>query len=450
MAVERYIMKQVFCITNFSLAMFIVLFMLISPAQAEVPVVHAILFYSPSCPHCHKVIAEDLPPLLKKYPDQLFIVGIDTYTEQGHELYETIVNTYQIPPERLGVPTIIVGETVLVGSLEIPEQFPGIIEDGLTAGGISWPDIPEVQKLLLNEGFSDFDGSTEDEEPGDMVRDEPINEDGDIDDVDDMVQKESVDERATDDIDDKDRNAYADDQSEAAEVHEEALLPEDTHSEDESLGISTSLEEAVFTTDHLTLTERFARDKTGNTVSVIVLLGMIFSVVGVGASVFRSPINPKPWPNWMVPTLVLIGMGVAIYMGYVEITRSEAVCGPVGDCNTVQQSPYASLFGIIPIGVLGIGGYLLIGITWLFAVNGPAKWKNISAIGLWLLSLFGALFSIYLTFLEPFVIGATCAWCLTSAIVMHLLLWATTAPAMTVWKEAKIHTIKQIKSKNEF
>jgi uncharacterized membrane protein len=26
--------------------------------------------------------------------------------------------------------------------------------------------------------------------------------------------------------------------------------------------------------------------------------------------------------------------------------------------------------------------------------------------------------SVYLTFLEPFVIGATCAWCLTSAVLM--------------------------------
>ena len=414
-------MKHIFCITSLSLAILTVLFILISPAQAEVPMVHALLFYSPSCPHCHKVINEDLPPLLEKYPDQLFIVGIDTYTEQGHELYEAIVNTYQIPSERLGVPTMIVGETILVGSLEIPEQFPGIIEDGLVTGGIGWPDIPEVQKLLTNEGFSDSDGSIDGEEPSGMPENESLYDDADIADVDDMVQKESVDE-----------------QVEAAKVPEEALLPEDTRSEDELIGISTSLEEAASAAAQLTLTERFARDKTGNTVSVVVLFGMIFSVVGVGTAVLHSTNNPKPWPNWIVPALVLIGTFVAIYMGYVEITQTEAVCGPVGDCNTVQQSPYASLFGIIPIGVFGVAGYLLIGVTWFFAVIGPAKWKNISALGLWLLSLFGALFSIYLTFLEPFIIGATCAWCLTSAVIMHLLLWAATAPALRVWGDYRI------------
>ena len=34
----------------------------------------------------------------------------------------------------------------------------------------------------------------------------------------------------------------------------------------------------------------------------------------------------------------------------------------------------------------------------------------------------GVLFSVCLTFLEPFVIGATCAWCLSSAVIMTLLL----------------------------
>jgi uncharacterized membrane protein len=37
------------------------------------------------------------------------------------------------------------------------------------------------------------------------------------------------------------------------------------------------------------------------------------------------------------------------------------------------------------------------------------------------LSTFGIGFSIYLTFLEPFVIGATCIWCIISAAIMTVL-----------------------------
>jgi uncharacterized membrane protein len=38
------------------------------------------------------------------------------------------------------------------------------------------------------------------------------------------------------------------------------------------------------------------------------------------------------------------------------------------------------------------------------------------------LALAGTLFSLYLTYLEAFVIEAICAWCLTSAVVITLLL----------------------------
>jgi uncharacterized membrane protein len=44
------------------------------------------------------------------------------------------------------------------------------------------------------------------------------------------------------------------------------------------------------------------------------------------------------------------------------------------------------------------------------------------------MSAIGMLFSIYLTFLEPFVIGATCAWCLASAVIMTALFWLSLLP----------------------
>ena len=55
-------------------------------------------------------------------------------------------------------------------------------------------------------------------------------------------------------------------------------------------------------------------------------------------------------------------------------------------------------------------------------------------MGMWLATLLGTLFSIYLTFLEPFVIGATCAWCITSALVMTLIFWAAAGPARRAWR----------------
>ncbi|MCK4825116.1 vitamin K epoxide reductase family protein, partial [bacterium] len=161
---------------------------------------------------------------------------------------------------------------------------------------------------------------------------------------------------------------------------------------------------------------------TGNSISVVVLVGMILAILGVSKNIVHPSSNIGKLPLEIAPILIVIGLCVAIYMGYVEITQTKAICGPVGDCNTVQQSSYAYIFGIIPIGALGVLGYLIIAITWLFGNFGSIYWLKHSMYIFFVSTLLGTIFSIYLTFLEPFVIGASCAWCRTSAVVMTLLL----------------------------
>ena len=121
-----------------------VLLMAVAPARADdgETVVHAILFYSPNCPHCHQVIEEVLSPLMEQYGEQLQIIGADTSTSQGSAIYNAAIEHFVIPPERQGVPTLIIGDVVLVGSREIPEQLPGLVEEGVVAGGVDWPAIP--------------------------------------------------------------------------------------------------------------------------------------------------------------------------------------------------------------------------------------------------------------------------------------------------------------------
>ena len=49
--------------------------------------------------------------------------------------------------------------------------------------------------------------------------------------------------------------------------------------------------------------------------------------------------------------------------------------------------------------------------------------------------MFGVLFSTYLTYLEAFVIHATCSWCILSAVLMILLLWVSTPKAQNYFFE---------------
>jgi uncharacterized membrane protein len=180
----------------------------------------------------------------------------------------------------------------------------------------------------------------------------------------------------------------------------------------------------------MTMFDRFNLDRTGNSLSVLVLVGMLLSLVVRG---YPPRVRGAEWPSWVIPTLVLVGAGAAAYLSYIEITQTEAMCGPVGDCNAVNQSGYATLFGFLPVGVLGLIGYGVILVLWALRRSGSSDLPRFATLGLWGAAFLGTIFSVYLTFLEPFVIGATCAWCLTSAVVMTLLLWATAPLAAKVW-----------------
>ena len=182
---------------------------------------------------------------------------------------------------------------------------------------------------------------------------------------------------------------------------------------------------------------RFAADPAANSIAVALLVGMLgalaWALVRFGRA--AGPRISNPVLTWLIPALCLLGLTVAGYLAYVEATQISAVCGPIGDCNTVQQSPYSHLFGVLSIGVFGLIGYTLIVIAWVLARAGGGRTSTRATMALFLLALLGTLFSIYLTFLEPFVIGATCAWCLTSAALMTALMLLTAGSAGLAFQE---------------
>jgi uncharacterized membrane protein len=174
----------------------------------------------------------------------------------------------------------------------------------------------------------------------------------------------------------------------------------------------------------------------GFTLAIIILVGMVLSLLyALGCLLYGilKDVNPTPlpaWQDWLIPIQCVIGLGVAGYLSYIEITLSQAMCGPVGDCNAVQLSPYARLWDVLPIGVLGMGGYIAMIIAWW---AGRQKWSWVSShapIALFGMAFFGTVFSAYLTYLEPFVIKAVCIWCITSAIIITLLLFLSVNPAL--------------------
>lgn len=352
------------------LILFVLLFFVPSLASGQQPVVRAVLFYSPTCPHCHDVMENALPPIVERYPNQLDIIGIDVSHKVGLELYQASIAAFQIPEDRLGVPTLIVGTNVLVGSIEIAEIFPQIVQTGLSAGGIDWPPIPNLDKVLASQT-------------------NPI-----------------------------------------SKISEPAPMTE------------PASQAPIFI-------QRFNQDPLANTIAVIVLIGMSISAAAVLINYLQG--SSKKFltaPAWSLPLVSVIGLGIAIYLSYVELTHTTAVCGPVGNCNSVQDSPYAVLFGILPVGVLGIIGYSAILGSWLFSSVGPILYRNFFKIAIWGMAWFGVLFAIYLTFLEPFVIGATCAWCIANSIIMTFILLASTQPAKEALRIDELDELVEIEEED--
>jgi uncharacterized membrane protein len=157
------------------------------------------------------------------------------------------------------------------------------------------------------------------------------------------------------------------------------------------------------------------------------LIGMVMLVGYVAITWSSRAAEPPAWHAWAILALILFGLCVAGYLAYVEVTASTAFC-PAGDCNKVQTSEYARLFGVLPIGWIGVGGCVALLLTWLGTRFPLPRVRDLSAVAMLAGAAFGVLFSIYLTYLETFVIGAMCIWCLSSALIMTTILWLSLAP----------------------
>ncbi|MFN8497459.1 MAG: vitamin K epoxide reductase family protein [Anaerolineae bacterium] len=312
-----------------------------SAPQATDPVVHAVLFYSDLCSHCHYVMANVLPPLQGRYGARLAIRLIEVSAPQNRARLRQAGAALGLAADAIGVPLLVIGERGLVGAVEIENELPTLIETHLAAGGVAYPTLPGVA------------------EPAAASSPNPAPTPGP-----------------------------------AAEA---------------------------------------APRSNGFALAIAILLGMAAALVYTAFAITRGVRGAHvallpPRFDIVLPVVAVLGLAVAGYLTYVETTSVRAICGPVGDCNAVQSSPYARLLGVVPVGVVGALGYIGILGVWLWQ-RFRSDWLAVYApLILFGMALFGVIFSLYLTYLEPFVIGAVCAWCLTSAVLITATLLLTVGP----------------------
>ncbi|WP_299028361.1 vitamin K epoxide reductase family protein [uncultured Thermanaerothrix sp.] len=118
--------------------------------------------------------------------------------------------------------------------------------------------------------------------------------------------------------------------------------------------------------------------------------------------------------------LGLIGLIDSLYLTWIKISHTEALCLPgFGNCDIVNNSRYSEIMGI-PIALLGALAYLTI-LGLLFVEQRMPHWQENTSLILFGVTLAGTGYSAYLTYLEFAIIKAICPFCLLSAIVMGLL-----------------------------
>jgi len=123
------------------------------PAQNEPDVegaVHAIYFYANDCPHCIDVLDTLIRSLQSEYGDLLDIRLLEIGIPEYYEAMLLIESCCEVDPSERSIPSLVIDDQILIGETEIREQFPTLVEEGIAAGGVPFPDIEglDTSKLI--------------------------------------------------------------------------------------------------------------------------------------------------------------------------------------------------------------------------------------------------------------------------------------------------------------
>jgi uncharacterized membrane protein len=120
--------------------------------------------------------------------------------------------------------------------------------------------------------------------------------------------------------------------------------------------------------------------------------------------------------------LTVLGLGVAGYLTYVHYSGATPVCSIKGNpCSQVQKSRYSELIGI-PVALIGLIGYILILGSLLVRESEMSRFVTAC------LTLGGFGFSAYLTYREIFTLEKICEWCVSSAVIVTVLM------VLAIWR----------------
>lgn len=119
-----------------------------------------------------------------------------------------------------------------------------------------------------------------------------------------------------------------------------------------------------------------------------------------------------------VAVLALAGGFVALYLLLYKMGfYGRLACGAGGSCSVVQASSYAEFLGV-PVAGWGVGWYAAVLAAAVGGLQPGQVERGWPGPALAVLAAGGVAFTLYLTYVELFVLEAVCRWCVGSAALV--------------------------------
>jgi uncharacterized membrane protein len=128
----------------------------------------------------------------------------------------------------------------------------------------------------------------------------------------------------------------------------------------------------------------------------------------------------------IVAALALAGIFISLYLTLYKIGVIGELSCSIGSCETVNTSKWSRFLGL-PVAAWGLLFYLDVFVVALVGTMRRFEFEPAFSFVLVGEAAVGVLFSAWLTYLELGVIHAICIWCVTSAVIVTLILLTAVA-----------------------
>jgi len=111
--------------------------------------VHGYFFYSKDCSHCIDILNQIVDPLLAQYPGQIDLRLLELGNPTYYQALLKVEDVYGVKAEQRGLPTVVLGDQILIGDAPNKESLKSALENGLQGEGIPFPQIEGIDPNLM-------------------------------------------------------------------------------------------------------------------------------------------------------------------------------------------------------------------------------------------------------------------------------------------------------------